>query len=44
MKNRRILIRFGAVDYQATVYVNGNAIGSHKGGYTPFALDATAFA
>ena len=43
MKGRKILIRFGAVDFEATVYVNGHAIGSHRGGYTPFALDATAF-
>lgn len=43
MKGRRILIRFGAVDHEATVYVNGCAIGSHRGGYTPFALDATDY-
>lgn len=43
MKGRRILIRFGAVDHEAVVYVNGHAIGSHRGGYTPFALDATDF-
>lgn len=43
MKDRRILIRFGAVDYEATVFVNGFAIGSHTGGYTPFALDATDY-
>lgn len=43
MKGKRLLVRFGAVDFEATVYVNGHAIGSHKGGYTPFALDATPF-
>lgn len=43
MKDRRILIRFGAVDHEATVYVNGYAIGTHRGGYTPFALDATDY-
>lgn len=43
MKGRKVLIRFGAVDFEATVYVNGHAIGCHRGGYTPFALDATAF-
>ncbi len=36
-----IAIRFGAVDYQATVWVNGQEVGSHEGGYTPFELDAT---
>jgi beta-galactosidase/beta-glucuronidase len=43
MKGKRLLVRFGAVDFEATVYVNGHAVGSHKGGYTPFALDATPF-
>lgn len=43
MKGRRILIRFGAVDHEATVFINGFAIGSHKGGYTPFAMDATDY-
>ena len=43
MKGRRILIHFGAVDHEATVYVNGCAIGTHRGGYTPFVLDATDY-
>ena len=42
MQDRRILLRFGAVDYACDVYVNGKKAGSHVGGYTPFALDATA--
>lgn len=37
----RILLHFGAVDYKATVFVNGSLAGTHKGGYTPFALDIT---
>lgn len=43
MKGRNILIKFGAVDFEATVYVNGHAAGGHKGGYTPFEVDATPF-
>ncbi len=43
MQNKRVLIRFGAVDFEATVYVNGHCVGGHRGGYTPFALDATDF-
>ena len=43
MKGRRILVKFGAVDFKASVYVNGHCIGSHRGGYTPFELDATDF-
>ena len=43
MRGRTILMNFGAVDYEATVYVNGMAVGGHKGGYTPFRLDVTPF-
>ena len=43
MQGRSILMNFGAVDYEAMVYVNGIAIGGHKGGYTPFGLDVTPF-
>jgi beta-galactosidase/beta-glucuronidase len=38
------LLHFGAVDYSATVWVNGVCMGSHEGGYTPFSFDITAFA
>ena len=41
MAGRRVLLRFGAVDEQASVFVNGQLVGTHKGGYTPFALDVT---
>ena len=43
MQGRTILMNFGAVDYEAMVYVNGVAVGGHKGGYTPFQLDVTPF-
>ena len=43
MQGRNILMNFGAVDYEAMVYVNGMAVGGHKGGYTPFQLDVTPF-
>ena len=43
MKGRRVLVKFGAVDYKATVFVNGYAIGSHIGGYTPFEVDAPPY-
>jgi hypothetical protein len=39
--NHEALLRFGAVDYLAEVYVNGQKAGSHEGGYLPFELDAT---
>jgi len=38
----KLRLNFGAVDYQATVFVNGNLVGSHEGGYTEFSFDITA--
>ncbi len=38
---KRTILNFGAVDYQATVYINGQSVGSHKGGYDPFSFDIT---
>jgi beta-galactosidase/beta-glucuronidase len=40
--SQHLLLNFGAVDYSATVWVNGKLAGSHEGGYTPFQLDITA--
>ncbi len=37
----RTLIRFGAVDYLAEVWLNGVPVGGHEGGEGPFALDVT---
>lgn len=37
----RLLLHFGAVDYCATVWVNGTEVASHQGGYTPFRADIT---
>ena len=42
-KNGRTLLHFGAVDWRATVYVNGEEVGSHEGGYDPFSFDLTGF-
>jgi beta-galactosidase/beta-glucuronidase len=36
---RRALLHFGAVDYDATVWVNGVEVGRHRGGFTPFTCD-----
>jgi beta-galactosidase/beta-glucuronidase len=35
----RLLLHFGAIDYRATVWVNGCEVGSHEGGYTPFTIE-----
>lgn len=40
---KRIFLNFGAVDYIAKVWVNGEYVGMHKGGHTPFAFDITRF-
>ncbi|MCU0226585.1 MAG: beta galactosidase jelly roll domain-containing protein [Bryobacterales bacterium] len=40
--SQRVLLRFGAVDYRAQVWVNGALAGGHEGGQVPFALDVTA--
>ncbi len=37
----RVLIHFGAVDYYAQVWINGQPAGSHKGGYSSFSFDIT---
>ena len=38
---RHVLLRFGAVDHLAEVFVNGKSAGRHEGAYTPFTIDAT---
>ncbi|HEX8463046.1 MAG TPA: glycoside hydrolase family 2 TIM barrel-domain containing protein [Abditibacterium sp.] len=35
-KGQKVLLHFGAVDYDATVWVNGFEVGRHRGGFTPF--------
>ena len=37
----RVLLHFGAVDYEAHVFVNGELAGTHRGGYTSFCFDIT---
>lgn len=40
-KEHRILLHFGAVDWEAVIYVNGKEAGQHQGGYDPFYFDIT---
>ncbi|MBQ0016870.1 MAG: beta-galactosidase, partial [Bacteroidales bacterium] len=42
-KDKHVMLNFGAVDWQADVYVNDILIGSHKGGYTGFSFDITPY-
>jgi len=37
----RLLVHFGAVDYRASVWVNGRLVVTHEGGHTPFSADIT---
>jgi len=39
--DRRTLLHFGAVDWDAMVWINGVRVGQHKGGYDPFSFDVT---
>lgn len=41
-ENERLVIHFGAVDYEAVVFVDEQYIGQHEGGYTPFSFDVTS--
>ena len=39
----RVILHFGAVDYETKLYVNGKKAGYHKGGYSSFKFDITEF-
>jgi len=40
-RSKRIQLHFGAVDYEARVWVNGDFAGSHRGGHVSFSVDIT---
>jgi beta-galactosidase/beta-glucuronidase len=40
-QGRRVILRFGAVDYEAKVWVDSHYVGGHRGGHVPFELDVT---
>lgn len=42
-QGQRILLHFGAVDWQTTVWLNGQHLGMHQGGYLPFHFELTPF-
>jgi beta-glucuronidase len=39
--SKRLFLHFGAVNYKADVYLNGEKLGSHEGGFTPFQFEVT---
>lgn len=40
-RERRVILKFDAAGSDATVYLNGRELGSHRGDFTPFEFDAT---
>lgn len=42
-KGKRILLHFGGVDWETTVFVNGARVGMHRGGYDAFTFDITNY-
>lgn len=42
MKDKNILLHFGAIDWHSEIYVNGIKVGAHKGGFDPFKIDITS--
>ncbi|MCM3782683.1 glycoside hydrolase family 2 [Neobacillus mesonae] len=40
-KGKKVIIHFGAVDYEASVWINGQLAVTHSGGHTPFQADIT---
>lgn len=43
MRGKHVLLHFGAVDWEAEVFVNGQKAGLHQGGYDPFSFDITPY-
>ena len=41
--DKKVLLHFGAVDYRCLIYLNGECVGSHEGGYVGFSLNITKF-
>ena len=39
--DRRVILKFGAIDWETRVWVNGKIIGKHENGYLPFEFDIT---
>ena len=39
MRKGNLLLHFGAVDWEAEVFINGKSVGMHQGGYDPFSFE-----
>ncbi|MEA1887482.1 MAG: glycoside hydrolase family 2 TIM barrel-domain containing protein [Bacteroidota bacterium] len=42
-RNKRILLNFEAVDWEAIIWIDNNKAGEHRGGYDPFSIDITDY-
>ena len=42
-KDKKVFLKFGAVDCKSRLYINGEFVGDHNGGYTPFEFDITKY-
>ena len=42
-KGKKVLLHFGAVDWEATVFINGRRVRTHHGGFTPFSFDISEY-
>ena len=42
-KGQELMLRFGAVDYESEVFINGKSMGVHQGGYDPFSFNITPY-
>ncbi len=43
LEGRRLLLKFGAVDYEARIFINGVRVFVHRGGHTSFEVDITEY-
>lgn len=42
-RSERVLLHFGAVDYDSEVWINGSSIGKHRGGHSSFSFEITDY-
>ncbi|MBL1409280.1 glycoside hydrolase family 2 protein [Sphingobacterium faecale] len=43
VNKNKVLLHFGAVDWQCDVFINNKLVGRHEGGFDPFSMDISAF-
>lgn len=42
-RNKRLLLHFGAVDWKSEIFINGQSVATHEGGFDPFTVDITDY-